>query len=110
MMQNYQKMNRQIMNRIHFVFWMRRVLSPTAVKLYLIGVGSLVILSYMSLGNVIANMPSILETRAFYHFTMSALFHTEAVAQVISFGMFAIMTLFVRDIFAMRVYSPEREI
>ena len=97
-----QELTKRIMRRIYAVYVLRRATSARAVKLYALIVSTASVASLVSVSNVLANMPSLLDIRATLAFTFAAFLHTGALVQVFVAVFLAAMValgaeLFIRD-------------
>lgn len=64
------------------MYVLRRATSARAVKLYVLLLSTASVASLVSVSNVLANMPSLLDIRATLAFTISAFLHTGALVQL----------------------------
>ena len=84
------------MRRVYAVFFIKRAVGPTALKLYTLMLASAGIVSLVSVGNIFANMPADLVGA--FTFVFYALSHTEFIVQLLVFGTLGAALWLVRDI------------
>ena len=75
-------LTKKIMRRIYLMYVLRRATSARAVKLYVMLISTASVASLVSLSNVLANMPSLLDLRATLAFTLSAFLNTGVYVQL----------------------------
>jgi ubiquinone biosynthesis protein Coq4 len=92
-----------IMRRVYAVWFLKKVASPAAVKLALLGLFLLRLKEYVSVRHVIANAPSLTEIGVNLKFFASAFANAEFAVQFLSFGLATLSLWFVADLF--RGYS-----
>lgn len=90
------QLQKRIMRRVYAVFFMKRAVGPTALKLYTLMLASAGIVSLVSVGNVFANMPA--DIAGVLVFVFYALSHTEFIVQLFVFGTLGAALWLVRDI------------
>ena len=71
------------MNRIRRIYYIRKVVNPLALKIYTLSFALIGLSFLVSVKNVIANMPSLLDINSIYTFTSSAFLYTEPSVQII---------------------------
>ncbi len=86
-----------VMARVQRIYYMRKLIGPTAMKAYSLVVLSLALLSVVSVANIYANMPSIMSPAALFQFMTSALVQTELLVKMLLLGLAVVVVLFVRD-------------
>jgi len=93
-----QMLKDDIMRRVRFVYGMKRLpavfMPKIAVLTSLVAVASF----FVSMPNVLGNMPSIFELPRFFWFMISAFINTTPAIQIISVGVLAVVVYMVRDI------------
>jgi hypothetical protein len=88
----------QIMMRVRFVYGVKSLPRVFIPKLALLA--SLVAIAgfFVSVPNVLQNMPSLFEIQSFANFFMAAFLNTKITIQAVSLGTLLIVALMVRDI------------
>ena len=89
-------LSQRIMHRVYVVYMLRRATSPTAFRMYSLVAFFVGIVSLVSVGNVIANLPTG-GFLALYDFSMYAFMHTELVVQLLVVGALGFSLWLVRD-------------
>lgn len=75
----------RIMRRVYLAYTLRKALSPNAIRLYVVAIvaAELSPLSpFVSLSNVIANMPDFTDVKALWIFHMYAFLNTHLIVQI----------------------------
>lgn len=103
----------RVMRQVLLVHRVRQVVTPLTVKAAFLFALGLVGSAFVSVQNVIANMPAVYEVRQVSDFVLSAFLNTEFIVQalLIAAGLFAVFMLrdIVRNIGAPRhLYSRAR--
>jgi hypothetical protein len=98
------QLKKKIMRRVYFTYYLRKVFSPLAIKAYLLISFVGFISSQVSFANIMANMPSITNISALYHFYTSAFLNTGFIVQLLSVGMLLAIFLLLKDI--VKTYAP----
>lgn len=87
----------RIMRRVHRIHFLSRLLRPIFIKafsgLLLFGLS----FSLVSIADVLANMPAVLDFQAFLHFIGTAFVHTEWAVKGIIIGLVVLGVLFLKD-------------
>lgn len=73
-------LKKRVMRRVYVIYAIRQTLSPVALKAYVLGVSFVGLLSLVSVGSVIANMPADIAGMSTY--ALYALSHTEFAVQI----------------------------
>lgn len=89
-------LSRRIMRRIYAVYVLRRVTSPTAFRVYSLAAFSAAMVSLVSVGNIIANLPTG-SVFALYDFSLYAFMHTELAVQLLVVGIVGFSLWLARD-------------
>lgn len=98
-MKTQEQLKMSIMGRVYMAYAMRRVFHSSTLRA-LLSVGSLAgVLSFVSVLNVLKNMPSLTNTGALYEFSVTALQKTEFAVQLSLALLFALVLWYARDIF-----------
>jgi hypothetical protein len=92
------QLKKKIMRRVYGTFFVRKVSSPFAVKLYILVSFTGFLISQISLGNVVANMPQVTNLGALYRFSTSAFLNTEMIVQLLSLGALIATVLLFKDV------------
>lgn len=81
----------EVMKRVRTIFLLRRIAAPFAVFI----AASVVVISTVSVGNVLANMPDLVDIRAVTKFFVAAFAHTDIVIKcaLVAGLAFLVMTL-----------------
>lgn len=96
-MEREQLLKKRIMRRVYFTYAVRRILNPLTVKAVLGVVLFGVAASFISIRNVIMNMPDPLDVGGMYSFAVFAFRNTETTVQLLTLlGLIAVF-LSVRD-------------
>lgn len=104
MMENIdEQLKNKIMRRIYIQFFIRKIFSPLLVKLYVMVSFLSFIVANISVGNVVANSPSIFDVNSVYNFSLSAFINTEFIIQILSVGVLMVIILLAKD--TVRIYS-----
>lgn len=92
------KIKKRIMRRIYVLFVLRKLINARAMKVYTVTGFIYGMLSLVSVGNIVANMPQISDISGLLTFMTYALTHTEFVVQILIFGTLAVSLWLVKDI------------
>jgi len=92
------KLKKRIMRRIYVLFVLRKLINAKAMKAYTVTGFIYGVLSLVSIGNIVANMPQISDLSGLLTFVLYALTHTEFVVQILIFGTLAVSLWLVKDI------------
>lgn len=87
-----------IMRRVRFVYGMKRLPAVFVPKIAVLASLVAVASFFVSMPNVLGNMPSLLEMPQFFAFITSAFMNTSPTIQAISVGVLAVVVYMVRDI------------
>lgn len=94
------------MRRIYAVWILRKLTSPTAMKLIMLFAVLKESFSVVSVSNVLANSPSLWNFFASYRFFMSAFWNTETVVRLLFIACLALFAWVIRD-FARKTALPQ---
>ncbi len=86
------------MRRVRFIYWSKRVYHSVTLKIFLLGTGMTGTALYVSLPNIVRNMPSIADVSAFSRFFVAAFFHTQMPVQIFSLFILAVLVWTARDL------------
>ncbi|MDP3661428.1 MAG: hypothetical protein Q8R17_01055 [bacterium] len=89
---------REVMRRVYVVFFLRKVVKPFLVKMGSVAALALVATAFVSVQNVLGNMPSPAEFAAFGKFVLSAFLNTELTVQALSLALAVLAVFAVRDL------------
>ncbi len=92
------QLKKKIMRRVYLTYFLRKVFNPLAIKVYLLASFIGFITVQVSLANVFANMPSVVNIGALYRFSVSAFLNTEFAVQLLSVGVLVAIFLLLKDI------------
>lgn len=107
-MKNQNQLKMSIMGRVYMAYALRRVFRSSTIRAFL-SVGSLAsIFSFVSVLNVIKNMPSFTSPEALYNFSLSALSNTEVAVQISIAIFFMAILWFARDLIRISLFSQSR--
>jgi len=95
------QLKKRIMRRVYTTFLIRKILSPLAVKMYVLAAFVGFSVQFVSVGNVVANMPRLTDLSALYNFSTSAFLNTEFAMQILSAGVLVAIFLLLKDIVKM---------
>ncbi len=98
MVQKISQLNMQVMRRVHFIYWTKRVYHSATLKIFLLGMCTVSTTLYVSLPDVILNMPSLTDAQAFLKFVFSALLNTRSRVQLIAILAISIVLWLCKDI------------
>lgn len=94
------ELQKRIMKRVTRTYYLKRVFNPLLFKVYgLVAVGAGVA-SVVSVRNVVANMPDLLDVNGLYTFAQSALLNTEFSVQLALIVAALLSALLIRDTLA----------
>jgi|SRR3989344_7531110 len=91
-----QELTIRIMRRVYVIYYMRKALSPRALKIYAFIAACLGTASVVSVSNVLANMPS--DLAGISAFLVAAFTNTQVVVQALSLAALATLCVLVADI------------
>ena len=107
-MKTQKELKMSIMGRIYVAYALRRVFRSSTIRA-LLSVGSLAgILSFVSVLNVLKNMPSLRNPSELYSFSLSALYNTEIAVQLSIGILFVAVLWFTRDMIRVSLFSQSR--
>lgn len=92
------QLKKKIMRRVYFSYFLQRVFNSFTLKAYALVFFAGVIVSQVSMTNVLANMPRLTEVNALYRFSASAFLNTEFIIQILSVGALIVIFLLLKDI------------
>jgi len=98
-------LTKQIMRRVYFVYFLRKLFSPTAMKLVMLFAVLRESFSVVSVPNVLANSPSILNPLASYQFFTTAFWNTEITVRLLLVAFFALSLWLIQD-FVKKTSTP----
>lgn len=85
------------MKRVHRMYYLKKALSPLALKLYGAALIVAALVSLVSVRDIIANMPSLASISDMYLFLSVAIMHTETTVQLALAVFILLAALSVRD-------------
>ena len=91
-------LKKNIMRRVRFIYFLRRVFSAVSLKLALAAVFLVGIASFVSVRDVIMNMPDPWSVSEFLNFTFDAFIKTETMVQIFALATFVFLCLLARDL------------
>jgi len=91
------KLSKKIMRRVYAIYLVRQLANPLALKVYTLAAILVGITSLVSIGNIIANLPTAEGFYALYDFSRYAVLHTELAVQALLFGGVVCMMWLVLD-------------
>ena len=86
------------MRRVHVVYSVRRLVSPLAIKMEALAALAVASALFVSVGNVVANMPSATHPSAFAQFHVNAFLETELAVQAVLVGIAMLVYFIARDV------------
>lgn len=86
-----------VMRRVRVLSFVRMLVSPAALRLYLLVVFSAALTSMVSISNIANNVPNIFEYERFLTYVVVAFSHTELAVQIIVVASALIGTMVLRD-------------
>jgi len=86
----------RIMRRVYVIYYMRKALSPRALKIYAFTAACLGTLSVVSVSNVLANMPG--DLAGIGAFLVAAFANTQVTVQALSVAAFLALAILIVDI------------
>lgn len=86
------------MRRVYVVFFLRKVVRPFLVKMGSVAALALVATAFVSVQNVLGNMPSPAQFAAFGKFVLSAFLNTELTVQALSLVLAILAVFAIRDL------------
>ncbi len=95
---NLSQLNIHVMRRVRFIYWSKRVYHSATLKIFLLGMCTVSATLYVSLPDVILNMPSLTDLQAFSKFVFSALLNTRSRVQLIAILAISIVLWLCKDI------------
>lgn len=95
---NMKTLEQKIMSRVRRIYYLRKLMGPTAIKAYALVALTLALVSLVSVVNVVTNMPSVTAPLSMVRFFTSAVLKTEAAVQVLLVGLCLLAVLMARDI------------
>lgn len=99
---SYNELNTRIMKRVYTIHALRRLASPFGLRFWLFLISVSPVFAFVSIRQVMANLPPITDSGALYSFGESALLNTELAVQVgvLVIGLILVFTL--RDLLRAR--------
>ena len=97
----------RIMRRIYILYVLRRATSRRAVALYAFLAAAVGTFTLVSVSNVLANMPSLINVSEFVNFALVAVLNTTILVQMLIAVALVALVAFVRDVIATRTGSWE---
>ncbi len=98
-------LKKEIMARVRFIYSLRKVVSNLAPKFLALTFMISTVSVFVSIPNVIRNMPDFSQMAKFFEFTSSAFVNTNLLTQAICLGILAVLFYAIRDILrAFRTY------
>jgi len=91
-------MKNRIMRRVYFIYAVKLLMRPTALRFFLFMVLFLSTTAFVSFRNVFFNIPKVADPFPLYQFAVSAFAHAEVPLQLISIALFSIGLFLVSDI------------
>lgn len=91
------ELKKKIMRRVYTIYVLRKVFNPLMYRLYLLVALLGGVASFVSISNVVANMPRY-GISNLYDFSMYAFLHTEVTVQVLTLGAGAVLLWFILDL------------
>ncbi len=103
------KLKIRVMRRVYVLFFARKAVGATAMKIYTLLLSSVGIVSLVSVGNIVSNMPNIPQSSAseVFSFVFYALTHTEFVVQLLIVATLTAVLWLTRDIIRGFHYVPQ---
>lgn len=92
------QLNMQVMRRVKFIYWTKRVYHSVTLKLFLLGMTVVATTLYVSLPDIILNMPSLADIQSMWKFVFSAFANTGMKVQLLSLLSLSILFWLGRDI------------
>lgn len=93
-----QSVKREVMRRVYVVFFLRKVVKPFMVKMGSVAALVLAATAFVSVQNVLGNMPSPAEFAAFGKFMLSAFLNTQLIVQAITLALAVLAVFAIRDL------------
>ena len=90
-------LHNNIMRRIYVIYMLRQLTDPRMLKVCVLAVVSIALVSFVSVSDVLANMP-LYDFQAFYDFMLYALLHTDTVVQLFLAAAVSVLLMLIRDI------------
>jgi hypothetical protein len=95
-----EQMKREIMTRVRFVYYGRKILNQATVKGLAMFAMAIASTFFFSVSHVISNLMSI-HVSDVYSFSVSAFSHTSFVVQAFTLGIAFLAVFFVKDVFSL---------
>jgi hypothetical protein len=92
------QLHRRIMRRVRYIYLLRKVFNPVALRAYSCAVLVLITATLVSMSNIFANVPAVTDMNAFYGYVSYAFMHTELIVQILTVGIVVITLYLLRDI------------
>lgn len=86
------------MQRVRFIYWSKRLYHSVTLKIFLLGMFMASATVYISLPNVLRNMPSLADISASWRFFTTAFANTQVTVQLLSVLAFAVLVWLASDI------------
>ena len=93
------QLTQSIMRRVYAIYILRRLLSPPAIKLYILAIFAGSLVRQVSLDNILANAGQTSGLFGFLNFWLTALAHTETLIQLAIALIVIILCFLLRDIY-----------
>ena len=92
------KLKIDVMRRVHFIYWAKRVYHSVTLKVFLLGICMAFTTLSVSLPHILLNMPSLRDVVAVWKFLMAAFVNTQMNVQLLSLLALAVLVWLTRDI------------
>jgi len=91
-------LKKKIMRRVYAIWFFKKITSPFALELISFAALLLWMTVYVSLSNVLNNVPSISSPFPAANFFISAFYETEMIVKIILIGMLALLIFLMKDL------------
>lgn len=92
------QLKNQVMRRVYFVYIVKKILRPLVAKSAAFAALAIVLMIYVSVRDVIINMPHAIDVLSVYKFLVAAFAHTTTSVQLVFIAMFSISLFIISDI------------
>ena len=97
-------LQKRIMRRVCWTCYLRRLINPIMIKVYVLLAMAVTIVSVVSISNVIANIANITNLGGLYSFFVVAFFSTEVLVQSLIVGGVVFALWLLKDILKTRIH------
>jgi len=103
-------LKQKIMRRVRAIYLLRKIVNPVSLKCAVLLAFTTGVVSVVSTGSIVANMPHTFDIAALFHFSSYAFMNTEILVQAFILGTIGVMLWLARDVAYMVSFTPSRQV